>query len=193
MPSDKRERRDSGQKSAVQAAAEAMRAHGLSYPGAHEDFPWDAHRALKVKGKTFVFMGMEPDELNFSVKLPQSRDIALMLPFATPTGYGLGKSGWVSASFDADSSPPVDMLLDWVDESYRAIAPKRLIAQIGAPGAPGAPGASHEPAKAAAPAKKKKATRAAAPAAAPARKKAAKAAKASSPPRKAGKKAARKA
>jgi predicted DNA-binding protein (MmcQ/YjbR family) len=190
--SDKSEKRDNSGKSAVQAASEAMRAHGLSYPGAHEDFPWDAHRALKVKGKTFVFMGMEPDELNFSVKLPQSRDIALMLPFATPTGYGLGKSGWVSASFGADSSPPVDMLLDWVDESYRAIAPKRLIAQIGTSGTAGAPreagtaeaGASaagtagaktSRSAKAATPAKKK-APKAAAPARAPARKQAAKAA-----------------
>jgi predicted DNA-binding protein (MmcQ/YjbR family) len=197
MPSIKGEKRDNGRKSAVQAASEAMRTHGLSYPGAHEDFPWDAHRALKVKGKTFVFMGMEPDELNFSVKLPQSRDIALMLPFATPTGYGLGKSGWVSATFDADSSPPVDMLLDWVDESYRAIAPKRLIAQIGAPGEAGAPREATTAVKAAKASKvskaakaprsekagtpaKKKTAKAAAPAAAPARKKAAKVKKASS-------------
>ena len=183
MPSDKSEKRDSGQKSAVQAAYDAMRAHGMSYPGAHEDFPWDAHRALKVKGKTFVFMGMEPNELNFSVKLPQSRDIALMLPFATPTGYGLGKSGWVSASFGADSSPPVDMLLDWVDESYRAIAPKRLIAQLGAISAE-----TPRAAKADTPTKKK-ATRAAA----PARKKAAKAAGTPQKATKAAKKAAPKA
>jgi predicted DNA-binding protein (MmcQ/YjbR family) len=176
MPSDKSEKRDNGRKSAVQAASEAMRTHGLSYPGAHEDFPWDAHRALKVKGKTFVFMGMEPDELNFSVKLPQSKDIALMLPFATPTGYGLGKSGWVSATFDADSSPPVDMLLDWVDESYRAIAPKRLIAQIGTPGTPGTPGAPRAAATADAGAS------AAGPARAPARD-SAKAAKASKAPK----------
>jgi predicted DNA-binding protein (MmcQ/YjbR family) len=201
MPSDKSEKRDSSEKSAVQAAAEAMRAHGLSYPGSHEDFPWDAHRALKVKGKTFVFMGMEPDELNFSVKLPQSRDIALMLPFATPTGYGLGKSGWVSASFGADASPPVEMLLDWVDESYRAVAPKRLIAQLDASrgGAPREAAAAAAGASAAgtAGAKTPRSTKAAAPAkkkapkaAAPARKKAAKAA---GTPQKATKAAAKKA
>ena len=55
-----------------------------------------------------------------------------MLPFAKPTGYGLGKSGWVSGLFEADAKPPVDMLLAWLDESYRAIAPKKLVAQLGA-------------------------------------------------------------
>lgn len=197
---DQPETSEDSQKSANAVAAEAMRRHGLSYPGTHEDFPWEEHRALKVKGKAFVFMGMGTDELNFSVKLPRSKDIALMLPFATPTGYGLGKSGWVSASFPADASPPVDMLLDWIDESYRAIAPKKLIAQIGAPrqtadasaadaGKATAPAqkpakaAKAEPKKASAPAKK------AAKAGAPARKaaQAPKAAKADAPAKKAAK------
>jgi hypothetical protein len=55
-----------------------------------------------------------------------------MMPFATPTGYGLGKSGWVSASFPKGQRPPMEMLRQWVDESYRAVAPKKLVAQIGA-------------------------------------------------------------
>lgn len=160
--------------SAHAAATEAVRRHALSYPETHEDFPW-GDRALKVRGKVFVFMGMGPDELSLSVKLPQSRDIALMLPFATPTGYGLGKSGWVSARFPADAIPPVDMLLDWVDESYRAIAPKKLIAQIGTPRQAADAGTTAAPAKKkAAPAKKKaaapaKTAKAAAPAGAPGR------------------------
>jgi len=136
----------SSQMSEIAAAAEAMRRHALSFPETHEDFPWEEHRAVKVKGKAFLFMGMSPTELSFSVKLPQSRDIALMLPFAKPTGYGLGKSGWVSGLFEADAKPPVDMLLAWLDESYRAIAPKKLVAQLGA-----TPQAA--PAKAATPAK----------------------------------------
>jgi predicted DNA-binding protein (MmcQ/YjbR family) len=168
--------RAKGRESAHAAATEAVRRHALSYPETHEDFPW-GDRALKVRGKVFVFMGTGPDELSLSVKLPQSRDIALMLPFATPTGYGLGKSGWVSARFPADASPPVDMLLDWIDESYRAIAPKKLIAQIGAPGTAGTAAApakktAAKTAKAGAPAKKAAKT---AKAAAPAKKKAVKA------------------
>ena len=33
--------------------------------------------------------------------------MALLLPFATPTGYGLGKSGWVSARFAPSDDPPL--------------------------------------------------------------------------------------
>ena len=122
----------SSQMSEIAAAAEAMRRHALSFPETHEDFPWEDHRAVKVKGKAFLFMGMSATELSFSVKLPQSRDIALLLSFAKPTGYGLGKSGWVSGLFQGDAKPPVDMLLAWLDESYRAIAPKKLVAQLAA-------------------------------------------------------------
>jgi hypothetical protein len=53
--------------------------------------------------------------------------VALMLPFTKPTGYGLGKSGWVSASFADGDDPPVEMLKEWIDESYRAQAPKKLV------------------------------------------------------------------
>ncbi|HVG58653.1 MAG TPA: MmcQ/YjbR family DNA-binding protein [Hyalangium sp.] len=113
----------------------ALRDLALTYPGAHEDFPW-GHRALKVKGKAFLFMGSEDGGLGLSVKLPHSNSAALMMPFATPTGYGLGKSGWVSASFPKGQQPPMEMLRQWVDESYRAVAPKKLAAQIGAGSVP---------------------------------------------------------
>jgi hypothetical protein len=76
----------------------ALRDYGLSFPETTEDFPW-GHRALKVRGKGFVFMGGDDKVFSLSVKLPTSRDGVLLLPFAAPTGYGLGKSGWVTAQF----------------------------------------------------------------------------------------------
>ena len=109
----------------------ALVSAGLAYPGATEDFPW-GHRALKVNGKAFVFMGFDENGLGLSVKLPESGSMALTLPFAEPTGYGLGKSGWVSARFTAKDNPPLPMLLEWLEESYRAVAPKKLAAQLGA-------------------------------------------------------------
>ena len=108
-----------------------LRDYAMTFPETTEDHPW-GHRAMKVKGKTFLFLGGEKDkqELSLSLKLPSSRDMALDLPFAEPTGYGLGKSGWVSARFDKVSAVPLDMLKAWIAESYRAIAPKKLVKQL---------------------------------------------------------------
>ena len=120
---------------AQKAAYAKLRSHALSYPGSFEDFPW-GHCAVKVKGKVFVFLvhGEMEDSggaaVGLSLKLPLSNGQALSLPFCTPTGYGLGKAGWVSASFSVDDDVPVDILTRWIDESYRAVAPKTLLKQL---------------------------------------------------------------
>ena len=54
----------------------------------------------------------------------------LDLLFAKPTGYGLGKSGWVSATFEAKDRPPIEILKGWIRESYLAVAPKKLLAEL---------------------------------------------------------------
>jgi len=50
---------------------------------------------------------------------------------ASPSRYGLGKSGWVSCRFSGNDKPPLDVLKAWVDESFRAVAPKKLVASLG--------------------------------------------------------------
>jgi predicted DNA-binding protein (MmcQ/YjbR family) len=115
----------------------ALRAHALSYPEAHEDFPW-GERVIKVRGKVFLFLGKH-EGLSLSVKLPGSAGMALGLPFCEPTGYGLGKSGWVTARFAEREKPPVELLQRWIDESYRAVAPRKLVDALGAGAAAPAP------------------------------------------------------
>jgi predicted DNA-binding protein (MmcQ/YjbR family) len=108
------------------AAVEAsLRKFALAYPETVEEFPW-GHRAMKVRGKVFVFIALDEGVLSLSVKLPHSSASALVLPFVSPTGYGLGRSGWVTARFDGEAQPPVELLEEWIDESFRAVAPKRL-------------------------------------------------------------------
>jgi predicted DNA-binding protein (MmcQ/YjbR family) len=116
-----------GRAGATRRTEAALRAFALGYPETHEDFPW-GERVVKVKGKVFVFLSRTGDTLHVTVKLPTSGLIALGLPFTKPTGYGLGKAGWVSATFGPRDSAPVEMLRQWIDESYRAVAPKRLVA-----------------------------------------------------------------
>lgn len=111
---------------------EALRRHGLGLPEAVEEFPW-GHSALKVRGKTFLFLNKSEEELSLSVKLPVSRDFALIFDWAEPTGYGLGRSGWVSARFGPDDEPDMELLERWIVESYKAIAPKKLGAMVESP------------------------------------------------------------
>jgi predicted DNA-binding protein (MmcQ/YjbR family) len=107
-----------------------LRRFGLSLPEAVEEAPW-GHCALKVRKKTFVFLSNETDEeLSLSVKLPVSRDFALIFDFAEPTGYGLGRSGWITARFPLGEQPDLDLLKRWLVESYRAVAPKKLSAAL---------------------------------------------------------------
>jgi predicted DNA-binding protein (MmcQ/YjbR family) len=110
---------------ALAALEKSIREHSLSYPEVTEDFPW-GHPAIKVRGKMFSVWSIADGELTLSVKLPQSKDSALMLPFAAPTGYGMGKSGWVTLTLTGKEKLPIGIIKDWIDESYRAIAPKKL-------------------------------------------------------------------
>jgi predicted DNA-binding protein (MmcQ/YjbR family) len=107
-----------------------LRAVALGYPEAVEEHPW-GESAFKVRTKVSVFMGVPADGcLSLSVKLPESASVALLEPWASPTGYGLGRSGWVSFAFGPGDDVPVERIEDWIDESYRAIAPKRLVATL---------------------------------------------------------------
>ena len=106
-----------------------LRAFGLAYPGAHTKSPWPGHLDLAVNDKTFAYLSIEGEPLGISCKLPHSSAMALMLPFCKPTAYGLGKSGWVSARFE-DANVDVGMLKAWIDESYRAVAPKKMVAEL---------------------------------------------------------------
>jgi hypothetical protein len=61
------------------------------------------------------------------VKLTMSHAEAMSFDGCQTTGYGLGKSGWVSLPI---SSASVETICDFVEEIYRNIAPKKLSAQI---------------------------------------------------------------
>jgi predicted DNA-binding protein (MmcQ/YjbR family) len=107
-----------------------LRAFALSLPGASEDFPW-GERVAKVNGKVFVFLGAD-DRVGprlLTVKLDESHGHAMAIDGAEPTGYGLGRSGWVNVPVGA-AGVTLELLRDWVEESYRIVAPKRLIREL---------------------------------------------------------------
>ena len=109
---------------------EELRSWGLALPGAHRKSPWPEHDDLAVKDKTFAYLPKRGAPFSLSCKLPYTGSEALKLPYATPTGYGLGKSGWVSFNPPADAVPPLEQLQEWVEESYRAQAPRKLVKEL---------------------------------------------------------------
>src|SRR2546423_1532241 len=121
MPSDPRRTR------------KALLAFSLEFPGAVEDHPW-GESVAKVNGKIFVFFGVGEGtaDIGIAVKLDESLEQALAIPGAEPTGYGLGRAGWVSVTLGKPGQPPLAVLKDWVEESYRRVAPKRLVKELDA-------------------------------------------------------------
>jgi len=119
------------------AAAKELRKAALVYPETVEDFPW-GHSAFKAAGKkAFLFMGDdEADGWSCSMKLPYRNEEALAVKGAKPTEYGLGRAGWVTFLFSAKAKPPMAKLTDYLDESWRAVAPKKLSAAFAPPTAP---------------------------------------------------------
>lgn len=75
-------------------ARENVLAFALSLPETAEDRPWEDDVVVKVRGKIFVFAGPVGSK-RMSVKLAESHAHALAIDGAEPTGYGLGKAGWV--------------------------------------------------------------------------------------------------
>jgi predicted DNA-binding protein (MmcQ/YjbR family) len=100
--------------------------HALDKPEAWEDQPWEGDRVAKVRKKIFVFLPSN-DAGSLGVKIPHSGLYAATLPCAVPMAYGLGKHGWMTVHLDHKSRPDVELLCDWIDESYAAIAPATLV------------------------------------------------------------------
>lgn len=108
---------------------DSLREFALTLPGAWEDFPW-GETVVKVGKKIFVFLGEGGDAPGgFAVKLDEALEEALAIEDAAPSGYGLGRAGWVNVPLKG-RSPSIDVLRDWVEESYRRIAPKTLVREL---------------------------------------------------------------
>jgi predicted DNA-binding protein (MmcQ/YjbR family) len=113
----------------VAAVRDKVRAFSLSLPGTFPDRPW-GEDVVKVRGKIFVFLGGDASK-RMTVKLDESHAHALSIEGAERTGYGLGASGWVTVPLRGDGIT-IALLRDWVEESYRIVAPKRLVAELDA-------------------------------------------------------------
>jgi predicted DNA-binding protein (MmcQ/YjbR family) len=109
----------------ISATRRALLAHALKHEGAWEDHPWGEDVA-KVGKKIFVFFGQAGPDLGVGVKLNRSLLYARAQPFVQKMGYGMDKSGWVAARFAKGDEVPVELVRNWIDESYEAVAAAAL-------------------------------------------------------------------
>ena len=92
---------------------------------------WDGEPTFRVNGKNFVFCG--PEGSSISVKLPKEEAAAVVAtdPSVTPTGYGLGRHGWVSIELGSrPSAARWQEVEEWIRTSYTLVAPKKLARQV---------------------------------------------------------------
>jgi predicted DNA-binding protein (MmcQ/YjbR family) len=88
---------------------------------------WDGEPTFRVRGKTFIFSA--PDASSISVKLTKEEAAAVVAtdPSVEPTGYGLGRHGWVSLSIPTTTSATRwREIEEWIRTSYTLVAPKKL-------------------------------------------------------------------
>jgi predicted DNA-binding protein (MmcQ/YjbR family) len=88
---------------------------------------WGDHPTFRVRGKNFIFS--DPAATNLSLKLSKDEAEAVVAsdPSVDPTGYGLGRHGWISVTLE--QSPDDErwtQVEEWVRTSYTLVAPKRL-------------------------------------------------------------------
>jgi hypothetical protein len=86
----------------------------------------------------FVFFGgaaSPPSELSLTVKLPVSYEMALTLPYMTPAGHGLWKGGWAALRQHDGDDFDLGTIRGWIVQSYRAVAPKKLVKLLDQPAA----------------------------------------------------------
>ncbi|MBT1186416.1 MmcQ/YjbR family DNA-binding protein [Streptomyces sp. CJ_13] len=114
---------------------EAVREFALSLPEAVEEFPWGPEDCVvKVNKKIFVFLGNTdgPPGLSVKLKVEALHGHAMTAPGAAPSGYGLGKAGWVSVPMAQKGAPSAEVLCEWVEESYRTVCLKRHLRELDA-------------------------------------------------------------
>jgi predicted DNA-binding protein (MmcQ/YjbR family) len=92
---------------------------------------WDDQPTFRVRGKNFVFCDAEVERI--TVKLPHEEAAAVVATDAAaePTGYGLGRHGWVTVAVPTDADDTRwQQITEWVRTSYTLVAPKRLARQV---------------------------------------------------------------
>src|SRR5262245_29693264 len=88
---------------------------------------WGDHPSFRVNGKNFVFADQSAGSLSLKLSKEEAAAVVATDPDAAPSGYGLGRHGWISLTVPADAGDDRwELLEEWIRTSYTLVAPKRL-------------------------------------------------------------------
>lgn len=109
-----------------QPISEHLRARALALPETSEGTSC-VNRAFKVRKKNFLFVGEKEERVRVMLKLDASLEEARAME---DPRIEVGKLGWVTVRFAPDDVPDADLLADWVEESFRTLAPRTLVRRV---------------------------------------------------------------
>jgi predicted DNA-binding protein (MmcQ/YjbR family) len=88
---------------------------------------WGDHPTFRVNGKNFVFCDQAATNLSLKLTKDEAAAVVASDPHVDPTGYGLGRHGWISLTLEEGASDERwQEVEEWVRTSYTLVAPKRL-------------------------------------------------------------------
>lgn len=119
----------------AQELQDSLERFALGLPESWMDTPWGEEHVTKVRKKIFASYSSQ-DAPSLTVKLDNLLAHGRSLPGATPSGYGLGRYGWTSIPLLGLEINDAEAMFDFVEESYRIVAPKTLVKLLDATGNP---------------------------------------------------------
>jgi len=89
---------------------------------------WGDEVTYRVRKKNFVFTHADSDTMSVKLPVEEAEAVVATEPGAEPTGYGMGRHGWVTV--DVGEDPDWEQITEWVRTSYTLVAPKTLAKQV---------------------------------------------------------------
>lgn len=102
------------------AAFARLQSHALAMADAVEEYPW-GHVVWKVRGKLFAIASQ--GGCGVTLKSTLEKQAMLIQHPKVSVASHVGRYGWVHV--EASDEDTLALALDLMDESYRAVAPKR--------------------------------------------------------------------
>ncbi len=105
-----------------------LRVRALELPGVAEGESC-VKRAFKARTKGFLYLGEKDESYNVMLKIGDSLAAAQSFCAESPDNRSIGKTNWMTLEFGADEVPPAELSV-WIEESFRLLAPKKLVTEL---------------------------------------------------------------